>query len=472
MLFMKYIILLLLSSLCLGVNAQTAKELSQAKLDYKNKEFSKALPVFEQAYKAKPNDPSNNLWYGVCLVETNGNLKKAEECLKIASQKNLPESFLYLGDLYVRQYRVSEAQELYDRFAKLRPREKNSLTERQESLDILERYISRTEDIQIIDSVIVNKKDFLSAYKLSSDIGELIGYSQMFNTPSESTVYLNGTQTKMYFGEENGKRMTLFSKEKLINGEFSNKKRLSADNFGLTGNINYPFVMTDGMTIYFAAEDENGIGGYDIYVTRYNLNNDSYLTPERLNMPFNSTANDYLMVIDENKGVGWFATDRFQPEGKICIYTFIPNENVKLVESDDAIYQENRARLASIRDTQIKGKNYSDIRLTAKKETPKKEVKAKDFTFVINDQYTYHFYTDFKSSSARNLFQQANERKRDLDRMEKDIDQKRDEYTNASESKRSSLSPVILKLEQQIRQLREETESLEIRARNEEIKGL
>lgn len=471
---MKYLLIIFLSGISFGLFAQSAQELSQAKNDYKNKEYKKALPIFEQAYISKPNDASYNLWYGVCLLETHTDLNKAEECLKYAVQKNLPDAFLYLGDLYVKQYRVSEAQTLYDRFAKLRPREKGLLTERQEKLDNLERNISRTEDIQIIDSVIVDKKNLLSAYKLSSDIGELIDYQHMFNTPvgDMSTVYMNGTQTKMYFGEESNGNYSLFSMDKLINGEFDNKKKLSTDNFGLSGNLNYPFVMSDGMTIYFSAEDEDGMGGYDIYVTRYNLNNDNYLTPERLNMPFNSTGNDYLMVIDENKGVGWFATDRFQPEDKVCIYTFIPSESVKLIESDDDVYQENRAKISSIKDTQIKGTNYSSLKSLARKESSKKEVKAQDFVFVINDNYVYYTYNDFKSSTARNLFYDANEKRKNLAHTERDLDEKRNEYINASESRKSSLAPLILNLESKESQLKKEIEDLDTRTRNEEIKLL
>lgn len=471
---MKYLLIVFLSFASMGLFAQTAQELSQAKIDYKNKEYAKALPIFEQAYTSKPNDASYNLWYGVCLLETQNNLPKAEECLKFAVQKNLPDAFLYLGDLYVKTYRVSEAQTLYDRFAKLRPREKNTLTERQSNLDNLERNISRTEDIQIIDSIIIDKKNLLSAYKLSTDMGELINYQHMFNgqPKKESTVYINGTQTKIFFGEENNGKVSLYSMDKLIDGQFNNKKKLLTDNFGFSGDLNYPFVMSDGLTLYFSAEDEEGMGGYDIYVTRYNLNNDTYLTPEKLNMPFNSTGNDYLMVVDENKGVGWFATDRFQPEGKVCIYTFIPSESVKLIESDDNIYQENRAKIASIKDTQTKGTNYSSLKALAKTEPIKKQVKAQDFIFVINDNYTYYTYNDFKSSSARNLFNEANEKRQNLIHILQDLDEKRTEYISASESRKSSLAPLILNLESKEKQVKKEIEELDLRTRNEEIKIL
>jgi hypothetical protein len=65
-----------------------------------------------------------------------------------------------------------------------------------------------------------------------------------------------------------------------------------------SGSQAYPFVLSDGLTIYFSTTGHQSFGGYDIFVTRYNLTNDSYLAPNQMNMPFNSPFNDYLMVVD------------------------------------------------------------------------------------------------------------------------------------------------------------------------------
>lgn len=471
---MKYISLIISLCLCFTLNAQTAKDLAQAKLDYKNNDFAKALPVFEIERNSKPTDPSLNLWLGVCLFETGGDLKQAEEYLSIAAKRNIPESYLYLGDIYIREYRANEAQQQYDRYAKARPKERETtLASRNQYLGKLQRAISRTEDIQIIDSLIVNKDAFLSAYKLSADAGSLSSFNDIFEATKkvESTVYMNGKASKIYFGKPSNDKIALFSMDKLLNG-YGNEKKLSNNNLGITGNTNYPFVLTDGSTIYFAGEDENGLGGYDIYVTRYNLNNDTYLTPELLNMPFNSTANDYLYVFDEEKGIGWFATDRFQPEGRVCVYTFIPNEEVTLIESENDTYKENRARVTSIKNTWKPGKNYSTLIAEARKETTVITKKTVDFTFVINDKYSYNSYTDFKSSSARNLYMEANDKRKTLASTEKELEDKRTEYISASGNKRSTLASTILNLENRQDLLYREVIDLEIKARNEENKSL
>ena len=85
--------------------------------------------------------------------------------------------------------------------------------------------------------------------------------------------------------------------------EWGDEKQLPM-NINSNDDDNYPFVLSDGATIYYSSKGNGSIGGYDLFVTRYNINSDTYLAPEQLGMPFNSPYNDYMMVFDEVKGLG------------------------------------------------------------------------------------------------------------------------------------------------------------------------
>jgi len=452
----------------------SAQSLDEARELYKIGEFEKALPVFEREYQVKPNDASLNMWYGACLFETSGDLVKAEEYLLFASKKNVHDSFLYLGKLYTKTYRFAEAEKEFTRYAKLKSRDKAALAklgEERDYLSLMERSVSRTENIQIIDSIVLNKKDFLNAFILSPSSGYLANYNTIFRTDKniDATVYLNEKETKMYFGKPVGdNKYDLFSREKLID-DFGSEKRLSDNHFGLSGSVNYPFVMTDGVTIYFSAEDENGLGGYDIYITRYNLNNDTYLTPERLNMPFNSSFNDYMMAIDEEKGIGWFATDRFQPANRVCIYTFVPSEQYEMIDNEDDNYLLKRAKISSIRNSWQPGADYSQLIALAKKKTERKKEIAKDFEFVVNDSYTYYKLDDFRNAVARGYYTQVNDLKKELTNTEKKLEPMRDGYHN---NRNAATANEIINLEKRLAQLYTDIKDLEIKARNQEINSL
>ncbi|MBK5723117.1 tetratricopeptide repeat protein [Dysgonomonas sp. Marseille-P4677] len=466
----------------------TAQGLADAKELYLRGDYTKALPLFEAEYVAKPTDANVNHWYGACLFETGEDLKKAEECLLFASKKNIQDSFLYLGQIYIQEYRFTEATEAFDKYESLlnksprrtkEAKEKYAqnverLEEKKKQLSRLHRMVSNTEDIQIIDSLVVDKSNFLSAYKLSRSSGRLDFFNKVFtaNKKVESTVYFNEKETKIYFSQPNKNGVySLFSMEKLLD-EFGNEKQLSANNFNLTGDLNYPYVMADGVTIYFAAKDYDSLGGYDLFVSRYNMNNDTYLAPERLNMPFNSIYNDYMMVIDEEKGVGWFASDRFQPIGKVCIYTFIPNKIVKIVESDDEGYMAGRAHISSIKSSWIKGQDYSQLIALARK-APKEEVKVvRDFDFVINDNNTYYTLSEFKNKAARDTYFRVVQMRGEARKISERLESLRVEYSKSSPDARRTMASQILDLEKREEQMRVMINELEIQARNQEIQSL
>ncbi|NDW19828.1 tetratricopeptide repeat protein [Dysgonomonas sp. 216] len=451
----------------------TGQSLEEARELYKIGKFKKALPAFEKAYNEQPTDAAINQWYGVCLYETNSDLNKAEQCITFAATKSIPESYLYLGRIYARTYRFDAANDLFEKYAKLKKRDKQAmaiLNKERETMEAIKNVALRTEDIQIIDSLIVDKDIFLAAYKISPTSGTISYFNDVFpgNETALGTVYTNEKATKMYYARPDSSGYSLYSQDKLLEG-FGNEKKLSPNNFGLSGNLNYPFMMTDGVTIYFAAEDKDGLGGYDIYVTRYNMNNDTYLTPERLTMPFNSYFNDYMMVVDEYKGIGWFATDRFQPQGKVCIYTFIPNEQVALVDSDNENYLVGRAIISSIKDSWKPGADYSKERELALKEIRSQQEKAKDFEFVINDQYTYYLYSDFKNQEAKNMFLQLVGLKRELSNTDSQLEQLRDAY---SAGKSTAKANEILNAEQKQMQLGKQIKELEVKTRNKEVQSL
>lgn len=458
----------LLSICCLpSVFSQTLPEAKELYLQGKYKE---ALPIFEAEYRNKPTDPNLNQWYGACLFETGRDLQKAEECLLEASKKRIQDSYFYLGQLYTHTYRFTEASEAFNKYETMLKKKDDAAREKLEGkrqvMSRLRRMVSNTEDIQIIDSLIIDKSKFLSAYKLSLSSGRLDYFDKVFISDKHinATVYTNEKDTKMYYTKPANNTLSLYSKEKLLD-EFGNEKKLSETNFGLTGNINYPYMMADGVTIYFAAQDENSLGGYDLFVSRYNMNNDTYLTPERLNMPFNSLYNDYMMAIDEEKGIGWFASDRHMLEGMVCIYTFIPNKVVKIIEDKDDKDLASRAQILSIKDSWQTGQNYSDLISLARKEPEIRTEVVHDFEFVINDDKTYYKLADFKNSSARNTFSKLRQLQEEQTDVSDKLEKRRSEYSTANEAGKRRVASDIFNLEKRLEQLQTEIPTLEIQVR-------
>lgn len=465
---LKYIALTIL----LGVFHQSihSQTLNDAREWYLEGRYAEALPVFRAEYQENQKDAPLNQWLGVSLFKT-GRLIEAEKFLKYASEKKIPEAYLSLGELYVNLYRFDEAEKEFEKYQRANKRNNEALDRLDKVRDYSNRFqraVSRTEDVQIIDSLVISKAEFLSGYNLSRSSGSVALSGNFFNETiiSDKTLYMNERENKIYYSKGNPE--SLYTMEKLID-TFGNEKRLP-ELINDSGNQAFPFVMSDGITIYFASTGHQSYGGYDLFITRYNLNNDSYLTPNQLNMPFNSPFNDYLMVIDEEKGVGWFASDRYQPEDKVCIYTFIPNERVTLIEDENIDYLAKRAMISSISDTWKENANYSDLLTIANRLEISEEKNIKDFEFVINDSITYNTLSDFKNSSARSIFSQAIGLEKQLEILLRDLNEKRDQYANEG-SNNNILNASIINLEKQIEPLIREIDRFKIQARNQEIRN-
>lgn len=393
----------------------------------------------------------------------------------MAVKKRIASGQLYLGQAYNETYRFEEAVECFEEYiADLKKRKRPT----EEAEGLLEkskadlRMLKGVEDVCIIDSFVVDKATFLNAYKISEESGKLFTFNKFFQTEGEheGTVYETEIGNKIYYSEK-GERgnLDIFSKNKLLN-EWSNGRPLPGS-INASGNANYPYVMSDGITIYYASDGE-GLGGYDIFVTRYNTNSDTYLVPENVGMPFNSPYNDYMYVIDEYNNLGWFASDRFQPEGKVCIYVFIPN-NSKQTYNYEAMDQKQIIRLAQIHSLKETWKDKQEIsealqRLEAAINHKPKERRVVDFEFVIDDNTTYYQINDFKSAKAKQLFQRYRQMEKDFQQQEKKLNSLRQQYSTSNKQGKERIAPAILDLEKRILQMSGELDALEINVRNAE----
>jgi tetratricopeptide (TPR) repeat protein len=455
-----------------------AQSLEQARRLYTAGNYAEAKPMFEKFVKQSPNNASYNHWYGVCCLET-GDTDTAESYLKTAANRRVQESYRYLGEMYIKTYRFSEAITMYAEYINILSK-KNEDTEpykkRMELAEKARRMVENTEDVRIIDSVAVDKNSFLSAYVLSGESGKLTSYKDFFQTgePVVSSVYMNGIGDKIYYAYPTGeqRRYSLFTQHRLLD-KWGDEKRLPDNINSDSGNNNYPFVLTDGVTVYYASEGNGSIGGYDLFVTRYNTHSDSYLIPEQLGMPYNSLANDYMLVIDETKGLGWFATDRNQPEGTVCVYLFIPDEQRNRIAGNDMEMKRARALITSIADTWKPATDYTELIRLAHTDIPSEKKEARrDFEFVINNNLVYYTWSDFKSSEARNLYEKKINLSKQIADYNKKLDELRTAYSKGSRAGKEQLKPAILQAEEQLYTLLRQPPSLEKRARNAEINHL
>ena len=332
-----------------------------------------------------------------------------------------------------------------------------------------------TQQIVIIDSIVTDKSQFLSHYVLSSETGKVMAANQFSGIQADGYVYLNEMGNKAYFGKtDNNGIPQIYTSDKL--GDRWGEPILMN---GLSEGIDeadYPFMMNDGITFYFAARGEESIGGYDIFFTRYDSRSGSFLKPENIGMPFNSEANDYMYAADEQSGIGYFVSDRRQPEGKVCVYIFILPETRRSYDPSKFTEQQIRdfADITRIADTWGNGseRRAALARLKAIGTTdahPATETAtATNTAIVINDRLTYTSVKDFRSPAAANHYRELLKARERQATIEADLQKTRDRYARADEDGRRLLREVILHNEEQALLLRNSIHTLEKQIRKEE----
>lgn len=340
-------------------------------------------------------------------------------------------------------------------------------TAQEEAKMIYENMLPSTEQIMIIDSVIVDKNDFINSIPLTKESGTINTYNNFWNVADQpqSYTYINEFGNKIFFSktDETG-HSRLYTADKL-NGKWTDLKRIS-DFDEEFDDINNPFMMSDGITLYFAGKSKDNLGGYDIYVTMYDADSARFYKPQNIGLPYNSTGNDYYCIINEFDSLGWLVTDRRQPEGKVCIYTFVPSASRTLYDESaiEAGTLEALADIRSIKDTWTDENKLNAAKIRLAKLIKRKNVSESNLiSFIVNDKTIYTSPDEFKSETNKKRFNQLCQMKMQAKDIRLKLEKLREGYISAENS---ILGKEIIKAENQLEQL-----TLYIRAFEKEIRN-
>lgn len=437
--------------------------------------YAEAKPIFKNLVKKNPRNGSLNYWYGACCYET-GEIADCLPYLEYAAERKVREAYRYMALAYDANYRFAEAEESWESYFELMEKAKKPTEAYMPAYDrasLGRQMMHSVLQVTVIDSLVVDKADFLAAYRLSKETGKLDTYNAFFNEESqpEGIIYQTEMGDKIYFSASNEEGSLKLYSADFLGDQWGSGIPLNG--IETTGNASYPYMLSDGSTFYFAAEGEESLGGYDIFVTRYDAEEDKYLIPENIGMPFNSPFNDYMYVIDEYNNLGWFASDRFQPEDKVCIYIFLPDEEAQTFDEEQTSPEvlRKRALLTSIADTQADEDNVRKGKQTLASivyDQPQEE-KKREFEFIIDDLTVYYRIADFRSSEARELFNRWQQEKQNHVSLGQKLDKKRDDYARSNTQQRTTMTAEILDLEKRVEELETTIRLLEVNIRNKEI---
>lgn len=355
-------------------------------------------------------------------------------------------------------YDFDLAREKYAKYAQILKKtpdafEEELLENYNRQLEIAENSLDNVQKIEIIDRIDVPAADFFKYIKLPASGGKLVSPElSIIKNASNSSDFAFSTESgdlMMWseMGEDN--REHIIQSEKLLDGTWEPAVKI-AEILNDGGNARNPFLLNDGVTLYYSGDGEGSMGGFDLFVATKDPATGEFRQPVGVGFPFNSPYNEYLMAIDDDNGIGWWVTDRNQLDGQVSVYVFKTNEirkNYVLDEEDDII---SLARVDDISITQDSSTDYARIL----KEIDNRSRQAKvsdtaDFIFPLPEGKIARRLSDFSSPSARRNMQQYLQAQSDYNASINKLSGLRKKYHNTEKKKGSStaLRNQILDLE-------------------------
>lgn len=289
--------------------------------------------------------------------------------------------------------------------------------------------LERVESIVVFDSIVVPKATFFEAYNLSPITGS-------FSAGEGATVFhtADGLRTMAGVPDTNGV-LTLASYRTLTDGS-DDTPHFYPNAVGITSAA-YPYLMPDGMELYFAAEGKESLGGYDIYITRRSEMDGDFLEPQNLGMPYNSPWDDYLLVHDEATGIGWWASDRNQIPDSLTVYMYMPQELRNNLDEDDPLLID-KARLTSIDLTRPEGFQAPDVDALIDRTIPEAAY-SKGLNFALPDGRVIEDFESFNTDRARQMMEEYLEVKEALAGSRGKLADLRSRYRGGDESLASEI---------------------------------
>ena len=131
------------------------------------------------------------------------------------------------------------------------------------------------------------------------------------------------------------------------------------------------FIDYDGKTLFFSTRGRKGMGGYDIFKSEYDSENDTWNEPINLGYPINTPDDDIFFVSSKDGKRGYYATVRNDGVGYLDIYMV---EIPEIGEGDDLLENNKTQQLAENNDNNT---NRS-LNKVAENESPQPEIASEE----------------------------------------------------------------------------------------------
>lgn len=254
-----------------------AGPIDQARQLYNDGDYEAVVEKMRPVVKRSPRDGNANYFLGASLYAL-GQLDEAVKPLETAEGRGVADAARILAIMALDRYDASDASKHIDAWAAALTKSKKPKSEEFEFISRraiqLGNMLDRVECIEVIDSINVDSATFFEVYRLSSAAGSLLPPDAVSRLGAGgdanelSVAYMPENRSELLWAAaDTSGCFNLYGADILDDGSIDHSTILD-DALREGGSAQFPFLMPDGVTLYFANNGENSLGGYDIFMTR------------------------------------------------------------------------------------------------------------------------------------------------------------------------------------------------------------
>lgn len=138
---------------------------------------------------------------------------------------------------------------------------------------------------------------------------EILGNTKSNSNPL-NLVYTNPESDTLYFSAVNKSGNYDIYRSIRINDTLWHAPEQLGEHINSTGDEILPVISKDGKELYFASNGQYGVGGFDLYISKFDDKSGRWDIPQNLGFPYSTPSDDYLLINDLSKHYSYLVSNR------------------------------------------------------------------------------------------------------------------------------------------------------------------
>ena len=243
-------------------------------------------------------------------------------------------------------------------------------------------------DIMVSD---LKGKSFLRPLNASPVINSDKVESAACLTPDKQTMFFASNRE----GGEGAK--DLYYSRKLPSGDWSEAINLGS-NINTLYDENFPYISTDGETLYFCSVGHNSMGGYDIFKAKWDKDAYTFSKPENLGFPLNTSDDERTISFTKSGRYAYMDAIKKDGMGESDIYKITFNDippAYTIVSGKISLGDTTLSEISTI-DTSLISENIKITVIDKKTKLPigkflPNKISAKYLVILLPGEYIFKF---------------------------------------------------------------------------------